>query len=299
MANVLITGGTGLIGQYLSNLLVARGYSVGHLTRSVRKKQSSIRVFKWDVGNGVIDKEAIPWSDHIIHLAGETVGQRWTKSAKQQILQSRLASTQLIIEELRNSNHRLKSFISASAIGYYGDDTGDKLLTEESIQGEGFLAKVTGSWEEAVGESANYTKRLIKIRIGVVLSSSGGALAKMATPIQWGVGSVLGSGNQWLSWIHIDDLAKMFIKALEEPMQGVYNGVSPKPVTNKEFTKMLAKQLRRSIILPPVPAFVLKLMLGGMSVLALGSNKVEPEAFLKEGFTFGFANLDEALNSLI
>jgi uncharacterized protein len=299
MANVLITGGTGLIGQYLSKLLVAKGYSVGHLTRSARKKSKNVRVFKWDVSQGEIDKEAIPWSNHIIHLAGETVGQRWTKKVKQRILQSRVDATQLIIAELKNSNHHLTSFISASAVGYYGDDTGDKLLTEECAQGEGFLARVTGNWEEAVGESANYAQRLVKIRMGVVLTSSGGALAKMATPIKWGVGSVLGSGNQWLSWIHIDDLAKMFIQALEEPLQGVYNGVSPNPVSNKEFTKMLAKKLRKPIILPPVPTFMLKLLLGEMSVLVLGSNKVEPVAFLKEGFTFGFANLDEALKSLI
>jgi uncharacterized protein len=299
MSNVLITGGTGLIGQYLSNLLVSKGYSVGHLTRSGQSKSDKIRAFKWNFEQGEIDQEAIPWADHIIHLAGETVGQRWTKKVKQKILQSRTKSTQLIIEELKNNRHHLKSFVSASAVGYYGDDTGDKLLTEESPQGEGFLSSVTGSWEEAVAESEDYTERLVTIRIGVVLSDKGGALAKMAMPIRWGVGSALGSGKQWLSWIHIDDLAKMFIQALEKPIHGMYNGVGPNPATNKEFTKTLAKHLHRPIILPPVPAFILKLMLGEMSVLALGSNKAEPVAFLQEGFTFGFANLDEALKSLM
>ena len=299
MSNVLITGGSGLIGKHLSALLLSKGYTVGHLTRSDYKKLDNIKLFTWDVDKGEIDQHAIPWADYIIHLAGETVGQRWTKSAKQKILQSRVDSTLLIVEQLKKSNHQLKSLICASAVGYYGDDTGDKLLIEESPQGDGFLADVVANWEEAADSGVNYAEQLVKIRIGIVLSEEGGALSKMAMPIKWGVGSALGSGRQWLSWIHINDLCKMFLQAVEKPLHGIFNGVGPKPITNKEFTKLLAHQLKRPIILPRVPAFVLKLMLGEMSVLALGSNRAEPVAFLREGFTFGFPKLDEALKSLV
>lgn len=299
MSNVLITGGSGLIGKHLSEMLLGKGYTVGHLTRSFAKNSDDIKLFTWNVDKGEIDQHAIPWADHIIHLAGETVGQRWTKSVKQKILQSRVDSTVLIVDQLKKKNHQLKSLICASAVGYYGEDTGDKLLLEESPQGDGFLADVVANWEGAAETGTNYTERLVKIRIGIVLSAKGGAMSKMAMPIKLGVGSALGSGRQWLSWIHIDDLCKMFLQAVEEPLHGIFNGVGPYPVTNSEFTKLLAHQLKRPIILPKVPAFVLKLMLGEMSVLALGSNKAEPVAFLKEGFTFGFPKLDEALKSLI
>jgi len=299
MPNVLITGGSGLIGNHLTRMLLNKDYKVGHLTRSDAKKPDNIKLFTWDVDNGEIDEHAIPWADHIIHLAGETVGQRWTKSAKQKILKSRVDSTLLVVEQLKQSNHQLKSLICASAVGYYGDDTRDKLLTEESSQGKGFLADVVANWEAAADSGVNYTERLVKIRLGIVLSKEGGALSKMAMPIKWGVGSALGSGKQWLSWIHINDLCKMFLQAIEEPLHGVFNGVGPEPINNSGFTKMLASQLNRPLILPKVPALALKLILGEMSVLALGSNKVEPVAFLKEGFTFEFAKLSEALKSLV
>ena len=299
MSNVLITGGSGLVGKHLSTLLLSKGYSVGFLTRSNAQNSDSIKRFVWDVEKGEIDEKAILWADHLINLAGETVGQRWTKKIKQKILQSRVDSTSLLVEELKKSNHNLKSFISASAIGYYGDDTGDKLLIEESSQGSGYLSDVAASWESAADKGTNHAARIVKIRIGIVLSSEGGALSKMILPIKWGVGSAIGSGNQWMSWIHIDDLCNMFLYALENPIQGIFNGVGINPVTNNEFTKMLAQQLNRPIILPKVPALILKLLLGEMSVLALGSNKVEPVAFLKEGFTFGFTKLEEALKSLV
>jgi len=299
MSNVLITGGSGLIGKQISSVLLSKGYTIGHLSRSNNQTSDNITLFNWNVETGEIDDQAISWADHIIHLAGETVGQRWTKSAKQKILQSRVNSTLLIVEQLKKSNHQLKSFICASAVGYYGDDTGDKLLIEESPQGDGFLADVVANWEEAADTGVNYTKRLVKIRIGIVLSKEDGVLSKMAMPIKLGVGSAIGSGEQWLSWIHINDLCKMFIQAIEDPLHGVFNGVGPKPIKNGEFTKMLARRLNRPIILPKVPAFALKLILGEMAVLALGSNRAEPVAFLKEGFTFEFANLDDALKSLV
>jgi len=262
MANILVTGGSGLIGQQLYKLLISEGFEVGYLTRSKTSDTSGIKYFSWDPEHKVIDPHAIPWANHIIHLAGETVGQRWTSRVKQRILASRVDSTQLLVSELSKNNHRLKSFVSASAIGYYGDDTTDEVLTEASQKGEGFLSDVVEEWEAAVDNSTDHAERVVKIRNGIVLTPEGGALAKMATPIRYGVGSALGSGKQWMSWIHIDDLCRMFLSAIHNSLEGVYNGVAPKPITNIEFTKILAKKLNRALILPKVPAFALKVLFG-------------------------------------
>jgi len=299
MANVLITGGSGLIGRHLSAVLLHSGYNIGHLTRKPADNSGEIKQFSWDIASGKIDSEAILWSDHIIHLAGETVGQRWTKPAKEQILNSRIDSTKLLISQLKKQNHQLKSFISASALGFYGDDTGNNLLTEKSPKGSGFLSDVTSAWETAVDRVNNYADRVVKLRIGMVLAKEGGALAKMATPIKWGIGSALGSGKQWLSWIHLDDLCRVILWALIESKEGVYNCVAPNPVTNKDFTKKLANQLKRPVFLPPVPKLVLKMLLGEMAVLALGSNKAMPVALQKEGFSFEFETVEKALASLV
>jgi len=299
MANILITGGSGLIGNHLSKLLVSEGFEVAHLTRSISAKPSTYKQFKWDPEQGIIDQEAIPWAHHIVHLAGETVGQRWTVKIKHKILYSRVSSTNLLIEELKRGNNQLESFISASAIGYYGDDTGDELQIEANQKGEGFLSDVVAEWESAVDQAANYSDRIVKIRIGIVLAKEGGALEKMATPVRFGLAAALGTGKQWMSWIHVDDLCKMFLKSIQQPVLGIFNGVGPNPVTNITFTKALAKTLNRPLILPKVPTFALKLLLGEMSVLVLGSIKAVPDAFVKEGFNFEFETLQKALKDLV
>jgi uncharacterized protein len=298
MSNILLTGGSGLIGTRLTELLVDHGYSVAHLGRRGGTQPTIATKFFWDIENNTIDEKAVPWADHIIHLAGETVGQRWTTLAKQRILRSRVDSTALLIAQLKGSDHRLKSFISASAIGYYGGDTNDRLLTEASPAGEDFLATVATAWEKAVDGATPFAERVVKLRIGVVLAEKGGALAKMTMPVRLGVGAALGSGKQWLSWIHLDDLCTMFLWALEHPVNGPYNAVGPNPVTNMDFMKILAEQLKKPLFMPKVPAFILKLVLGEMSALVLGSNKAEPAAFQKEGFTFEFESLATALKSL-
>jgi len=299
MANVLITGGSGLLGQHISTQLINNNYTVGYLTRSPFKSSVGIKSFLWDVDHGNIDPEAIPWADHIIHLAGETVGQRWSPSVREKILHSRVNSTKLLIKYLAQQNHYLKSFISASAIGFYGDDTGDEVHTEGSPKGNGFLADVVEAWEAAIDEAAQFANQVVKLRIGVVLAKEGGALPKMATPVKWGVGSVLGSGKQWMSWIHINDLSKMFLFAVEQPLQGVFNAVGPNPVNNKYFTQLIAKHLKRPLILPPTPKFVLNTLLGKMSVLAIGGNKTLPKAMQEAGFKFEFNTAEEALSSLL
>jgi uncharacterized protein (TIGR01777 family) len=299
MANVLITGGSGLVGKHLSAVLLHSGHSVGHLTRRKLVVNDEIKLFLWDVGKSEIDETAIPWADHIIHLAGETVGQRWLKSTKEQILRSRVDSTKLIIKQLKNTNHQVKSFISASAIGYYGANTGEEVLSENAHSGEGFLPEVATAWEASVDGVKDYVKHVVKIRIGIVLAKDGGALTKMALPVRWGIGSPLGSGKQWMSWIHINDLCRIFLMAVEKSIQGVYNAVAPNPVTNKDFTKKLAYQLKRPLFLPPVPEFALKMLLGEMSILVIGGNKALPIALQKEGFSFEFNTIEKALASLL
>lgn len=299
MANILIAGGSGLVGSHLSELLVSKGYNVGHLSRHPETITDQINHFRWDVDNNEIDDMAVHWADHIINLSGENVGQRWSDKARDKILRSRVASTQLLINALVKNNKQVKSFINASAIGIYGEDTGEEELNENSMSGDGFLASVAKCWEKAAQGAQDYTDRFIILRIGVVLTPSGGAFEKMSKPVRLGFGSSLGSGKQWLSWIHIHDLCKMFLMAVESSINGVFNAVAPNPVTNSEFTKLLAKKVKRPLIMPRVPSFTLKLLLGKMAIMVLGSNKVAPEAFKQEGFKFDYEELDKALDSLI
>lgn len=293
--NVLITGGSGLVGRRLTTMLVSEGFSVGTLTRSV-KQIPGIKEFEWDIDRGYLDNSALIWADHIIHLAGETLGQRWTPEAKKKILSSRKRTTKLLAEELR-ANYSIKSFLAASAIGYYGN-TGDADIDEKSPNGTGFLAEVTQQWENTIEEVKPHVERLVKFRIGIVLSSSGGALGKMNLPIRYGVGAPVGSGKQWMSWIDLDDLCRMFIFALKTSLSGTYNAVAPEPVTNKAMTCALATQLNRPLILPNVPGFVLKAMLGEMSIMVLDGNKVSAAAIQKEGFKFDYDTLEKSLDHL-
>jgi len=293
--NVLITGGSGLVGSTLTAILLAKGYQVGIFTRS-KKGKTGIEEFVWDVEKGHLDTTALNWADHIVHLAGENVGQRWTASTKKKILSSRKQSTKLLAQELE-AGYDIQSFISASAIGYYGN-TGDKEVNEKSPKGEGFLADVVQQWENAIESVKPHVERLVKLRIGIVLTSEGGALGKMVLPIKMGAGSPLGSGQQWMSWIHILDLCKMFVFALENPVKGTFNAVAPEPVTNIIMTRALGRQLNRPVWLPNVPSFMLKLMLGEMSAIVLEGNKVSAAAIQQEGFKFEFDSLEKSLADL-
>ena len=296
--NVLISGGTGLIGRTLTKILIREGFEVGILTRSFSENQVH-RQFIWNIESGEIDNAAIPWADHIVHLTGESVGQRWTKSTKQKIIASRIKSTKLLVNELSRKEHKVKSFISGSAIGIYGKDTGDKLINEQDRKGQGFLAEVVYEWEQAIDPAQEYVESLVKLRTGVVFSKSGGALEKIKSPIEFGIGSPLGNGKQWISWIHIEDLCEMILFAITNKLSGVYNGVAPEPVTNEKLTKVLAKKLKRPLFLPNVPEFILKMVLGEMSEMILGGNRVEPMAFQKEGYKFEYNTLEEAVTNLI
>jgi len=295
---ILITGASGLIGSRLTELLIAGGHSVRHLGRS--KKSGQVSTFLWDPIAGIIDIQALEQIDTIIHLAGASVAEkRWTASRKKEILNSRIKSTELLYQALKNNRHNTKTFVSASAIGYYGFGQDDKIFVEQDKPGNDFLAQVTRQWETEVDKISTLGLRVAKIRIGIVLSEKGGALKEMARPIKFGVGSPLGTGKQFLSWIHIDDLCEMFVKAIEdENMNGAYNATTAW-CTNEEMTKAIAKILQKPLWLPSVPSFFLKIVLGEMADIVLKGSKVSAKKIKQAGYRYKFAILNDALNNLL
>ncbi len=294
---ILITGGTGLIGTRLSEMLIDSGYEVAHLSRHVGPV-NRYKTFRWDIKNHFIDDHAIAWADYIINLAGASVAEsKWTDERKKEIISSRVDSTNLLYDCLQQTSHHVKGFISASAVGIYGD-SGEHIVTEESNYASGFLSEVSQKWEEAAWKMHNLNIRTAIFRIGMVLSDQGGALPQMARPVKFMAGSPLGSGKQFMSWIHIDDLCRLFIKAIEEPQfAGVFNAVSPNPVTNEDFTKALAEVMHRPLMMPKIPAFGLKLVLGEMSEVVLDSARVSSAKLQNTGFTFEYAFIEDALDS--
>ena len=297
---VLITGGTGLIGSRLTELLLEKGYEVAYLSR--RKLEGvRVKVYLWDLEKGYVAEEAIREADCIIHLAGAGVAdERWTSSRKKEILESRTRSSRLLYEGLQRTPNQVKTLLSASAIGIYGGDRGEELLTETSSPGNDFLAGVTKAWEGAVQPVTGLGIRTVLLRIGIVLSDKGGALAKMAQPVRLGAGSPLGSGKQWVSWIHVDDLCRLFVYCLENPhVQGSYNAVAPEPATNEVLTKQIAEVLGKPLFMPNVPAFALKLAVGEMAATVLGSAKVSSQKITQAGFTYRFPGLTPALRDLL
>ncbi|NEM98172.1 TIGR01777 family oxidoreductase [Pontibacter burrus] len=294
---ILITGGSGMIGTRLSEMLIDQGYEVAHLSRTP-SKFSKYKTFRWDLRESYIDENAITYADYIIHLAGAGVAdEKWTEERKREILKSRVDSARLLYDCLQKSEHHVKGFISASAIGIYGD-SGDQLVSEESILADDFLAEVCKAWEASSWQVRELGLRTVIFRLGIVLSNLGGALPQLARPVKLMAGAPLGSGKQYMSWIHIDDACRLFIKAIEDTQfEGVYNAVAPHPVTNKEFTRELADVMHRPLVLPKVPEFALNLMLGQKSGVVLDSQRVSANKVLQTGFTFEYNYLDEALES--
>lgn len=296
---ILITGASGMIGKSLTRHLLQKGHRVCHLNRSGSQKNPVIRTFKWDVEKQFIDERCIEGIDCIIHLAGEGIATRpWTRKRKQQIISSRTESIRLIYKLLGKRSHHITSVISASAMGYYGDRN-NELLTEDSPPGKDFLGKTCVAWERAVDEGENLGLRLVKFRTGIVLTPEGGALPQLAKPVRLGFGAALGSGRQWMPWIHLQDVLRMYTFAVEnDSLEGVYNMAAPLPVTNNEFTKILSSELKKPLWLPNVPAFVLRIILGEMSAAVLSSNKTSADKIQSGGFDFNFLTLREALKSI-
>lgn len=295
---VLITGGTGLIGTRLTKMLFDRGYQVCHLTR--KKKTYGTQSFVWSIDQHYIEPGAFAGVQTIVHLAGEGVADKpWTEQRKEELLASRTKSTRLLYDELKMGNHKVKAVISASGIAYYGVEDDGRLLTEDRQPGSDFLARLTQKWEAEVDRIGELT-RVCKIRTGLVLSSKGGALPKLAEPVRWCVGAPLGTGNQYMNWIHIDDLCEMYIRMIEdETLRGAFNAVTPSPHSNREFTKAIAHVLKKPLWLPAVPEFVLKMLVGEMSYILLKGGKVSSEKIERTGFKFSFPDLNDALRALL
>ena len=307
MATVLITGGTGMIGKQLTNMLIVKGYEVIVLTRTLpiaSHSNSQISYALWNVEKQTIDQEAIQKADYIIHLAGAGVAdKRWSKKRKQEIVDSRTMSSALIVKALNEYPNKVKTVVSASAIGWYGQDTSQSLkhrFTEDAVADKAYLGETCRLWEESIAPVSNLGKRLVRLRTGIVLSKTGGALAEFIKPLKAGIAAILGSGKQVISWIHVNDLCSLFIYALEqEKMEGAYNAVAPHPVTNKQLTLTLAKIMRGSFYIPIyVPAFILKIMLGELSIEVLKSANVSANKTQEAGFDFKFPTIESALSDL-
>jgi uncharacterized protein len=300
METVLITGGNGLIGKYLAIKLRSGGYHVITLSRSAGKNNGKDQFF-WDSDKNIIDPGAITPADYIIHLAGANIGdKRWTKQRKQEIIDSRVKSTQLIFNAVQAQPNHLKAFISASATGYYGAVTTEKVFSESDLPASDFLGETCRRWEEAAHQFENASVRTVIIRTGVVLTPKGGALGKMTPLVRLGLGSPLGSGNQYLPWIHIDDLCEIYIRALkDQSMTGAFNAAAPDNPTNKEFYRILARLMKKPLWLPAVPSIVLKIALGKMSAMLLEGSRVSSEKIRTAGYHFRFPELEGALRALI
>jgi hypothetical protein len=299
MNKVLITGASGLVGSRLTELLLSKKMEVVHVGRT--KRNGSVPSFAWDVDKQQMDAKALAGVNTIVHLAGAGVAdKRWTPTRKKEILDSRVQSTRLLYQILKEEKHSVKNIVSASAIGYYGFGLSDQLFTEERPPATDFLASVTTEWEKEVDAIRELEIRVVKIRIGIVLSNKGGALKEMARPIQFGVGAPLGTGQQVMSWIHIDDLCEMFCKAIQDrSLAGAYNGVAPNPVTNAELTKAIASILKKPLWLPNVPPFVLRLLVGEMADIVVNGSKVSAEKILATRFKFQYSQIDDALRNLL
>ncbi|WP_031528856.1 TIGR01777 family oxidoreductase [Dyadobacter crusticola] len=297
---VLITGGSGLIGRRLTQLLLAKGYEVAYLSRS-KKPIPSVKVFQWDISKNYIEEGALENTHFLIHLAGTGVAEkRWTDEQKKSIISSRVDTIQLIAEKLKEKNIRPAAFASASGSSYYGEDSGDVKNTEDFPPGKDFLSHVTVEWEKAADKIAALGIRTVKLRTGIVLSNEGGALKQIAAPARFGFGAPLGSGKQWISWIHMDDLCNMYIDALEnEKWQGAYNAITD-AVTNEEFTKMICQVLNKPQWAPHVPAFALRLVFGEMANVVLGSSYLISKRIKEEtDFKYQYPDLRASLEEIL
>ena len=296
METVLISGGNGLVGRRLSEKLAEKGYTILILTRSP-ESSARFRNLLWDPEKSLIDPEAVAAADHIVHLAGENLGEkRWTKIRRQQIIDSRVKTGDLLFNKTRESGKAIKSFISASAIGYYGSVTTEKIYSESEPPANDFAAQVCKLWEHVAIKFEELGIRSVRIRSGIVLSPGGGALEKMTFITRIGLGSPLGRGDQYLPWIHIDDLCGIYVKAIEDKsIKGVYNAATPDYKTNREFTRTLASVLHKPFIAPSVPEFVLKSLYGEMATMLLNGSRVSPEKIISEGYSFLFPDLRNAL----
>ena len=300
MATVLITGGNGLIGKQLSRMLLERGYDVSIVSRT-RKPVNGCKVYTWNTEKLSIEDEAIDTADYIIHLAGENIGsKRWTKKRKEEIINSRTLTAQLLFEKVKERKRDIRAYISASAAGYYGMVTSGKIFHESDSPSSDFTGVTCREWEEAGKMFQNAGIRTVFIRTGVVLAKESEALSKMALQVRMGFGSATGSGKQYFSWIHIDDLCRMYISAIEnETIQGAYNATAPEYITNNGFMRKLSLLLRKPFWFPNIPAFAMKILFGEMSGLLLRGSRISSEKIRSTGFEFLYPDVESALKNIL
>ena len=307
MATVLITGGTGLIGQAITKELIAKGYDVIILSRNPNKGKQlteKLSYAAWDLVAQTIDEKAIQKADYIIQLAGANVaGGRWTEKRKKEIVESRTKSGELLVRAVKNIPNKIKAVISASAIGFYGADPAipnPKPFVENDPADDSFLGRTSVQWESSMDPITESGKRLVKLRTGIVLSNDGGAYVEFKKPLKFGIASVLGTGQQVVSWIHINDIVGIYIYAIEnEKLKGVYNAVAPQPVSNKKLIETMSREKVGVSITAAVPEFVLKTIFGEMSIEILKSATVNNDKIHQAGFTFLYPSIKAALENLM
>lgn len=318
METILITGGTGLIGKRLTSLLLQNGYSVIILTRNKIEASENFKLedpqstgyhnlsfAEWNVKEQTIDRSAVEKADYVIHLAGAGVAdKRWSDKRKKEILESRTNSSALIVKALSETSHHVKAVVSASGIGWYGPDPAVpnlKPFVETDAADDDFLGQTCLQWEQSIEPVQKMNVRLVKLRTGIVLSNEGGALAEFRKPLRFGLSTILGSGSQVISWIHIDDLCRMYMQAMQDDkMQGTYNAVATHPINNKKLNETLAVKQRGKFYIPIyVPSFILKIVIGEMSIEVLKSTTVSNEKVRKAGFQFIYPDVEKAIADLI
>lgn len=296
-SSILITGANGVLAKNLS-IFLEKDYSIRFLTRNPTKENE----YQWNLNDKYIDPNAFEGVKHIIHLAGTPISsKRWTKNRKKEILSSRIDGANLILEELKKNKIVLESYISASAIGFYGTINSDKIFTEEDHKGDDFLSSVCDQWEKSADSfmSNSQANQVSIVRLGIIFSKNHGALKKLMKPIKYGLGSALGSGKQYIPWIHIDDVCGIIKHLLDNKISGTYNAVSPEHITNNELVKEIGSTLNRIIFLPNIPAFFIKVLFGEMSVILLKGSRVSSEKIINKGYDFKFKKVSEALNNIL
>lgn len=295
---VLITGASGMIARELVKR-IGNEYDIRLLTRKKERNNE----YEWDIKKGTIDESAVENVSHIIHLAGANISEkRWTEERKKELISSRIDSAGLLLNALKEKNIRLKSFISASGINYYGTETTEKVYTEHDPAGHDFLSEVVVLWEKAAEKfkEQNIAERVVKIRTAVVLSEKDGALKKMIPPIKSYIGSPLGNGKQYMPWIHVEDICSIYEFALKNTaINGAYNAVSPQHATNTDLTKKIAEVLNKPLFMPNVPGFILKLMFGELATAILEGSRASSQKIQEAGFQFQFPDLKKALENLL
>ena len=298
---VLITGATGLIGQEIVKHCHTQSINVHYLTTSKSKlsTEANYKGFYWNPDVNEIDHKCFEGVSAVINMVGASISKRWTDSYKKEILESRTQTAQLLQDTIKTHNYKIEHVVSASAIGIYPSSLINYYEEDNPEISESFLGKVVTQWEDAVDGFKTLGCKVAKIRIGLVLAKDGGALPEIVKPIKYGAGAAFGSGKQWQSWIHVEDLASLFVFALQRKFEGVYNAVAPNPVTNTELTKIAANVLSRPLILPNIPEFAMKLALGEMHILLFESQRVSSQKIETAGFNFKYPNLKPAIENLL